>query len=150
VDQHEQDVALAARPIKGTNFVQPNEDVVPMIATALAALLLQHPALDAADRPPLIRSGSISDADYPRAAARIGAEGTVVAALDVDERGGLTGCRIEQSGGHPALDEKTCEVAQRLRFSPARRAGQPVAGVYEFSIDWRLPSRRRAPVSAGR
>ncbi|MGH7541158.1 MAG: energy transducer TonB, partial [Gemmatimonadota bacterium] len=34
---------------------------------------------------------------------------------------------LQTSSGHEAFDEAAGEVARRLRFVPARRAGQPVA-----------------------
>jgi protein TonB len=35
--------------------------------------------------------------------------------------------RVEQSAGHPDLDQAAAEAIERWRFEPARRGNQPVA-----------------------
>jgi protein TonB len=92
--------------------------------------------------PPVQRSGSIISPDYPKAAYAAGAEGTVVFRLDVNAAGRVTGCAIERSSGHPALDSTACSLAtRRFRFQPATDAsGRPVPGQLTRTLAWRRPA----------
>ena len=61
--------------------------------------------------------------------------------LDIASDGRVTNCTITSSSGYPALDQATCAlVSKRAKFQPARgNEGQPVAGSYANTIDWKLP-----------
>ncbi|NJC34219.1 protein TonB [Sphingomonas jejuensis] len=85
-------------------------------------------------------SGRIVDRDFPRAARRLRAEGTVVAAFTVTPDGRAAGCEIRQSSGNEALDETTCRlIEERFRFEPARdREGRRVADIAGWRQDWWL------------
>lgn len=100
------------------------------------------PSIGPVATPPRLRSGYISNADYPRDALRAGAEGTASVRLDISRRGRVTNCTIVRSSEHAALDAVTCAIAtERFRFTPARNpAGQAVDGTYIQSISWRLPA----------
>ncbi|WP_129793774.1 energy transducer TonB [Sphingosinicella sp. CPCC 101087] len=91
----------------------------------------------AATRPRLLR-GRIRNRDYPRGALRSGAEGQVFARVQVAADGRVIGCRVEQSSGHPELDETTCRlIMQRFRYEPARDAqGNRVADVSGWVQRW--------------
>jgi TonB family protein len=83
----------------------------------------------------------LSYADYPDAAVREGAEGRTGFTLNVDARGRVTNCTIEQSSGSTLLDEVTCRLMMtRARFLPARDvAGSAIADTYSSTINWVLP-----------
>ena len=66
---------------------------------------------------------------YPRRARRRGLEGDVVLVVHVDAGGAVTYIKIERSSGHTALDAAAVYAAQRWRFKPATRNGQPVRDV---------------------
>jgi protein TonB len=85
-------------------------------------------------------SAWISTADYPPAASAAGQEGRTVFALDVDNKGRVTGCRIIQSSGSPLLDNTTCSsMVVNARFKPAVGAnGKPVAGAWQSAMQWKL------------
>lgn len=89
--------------------------------------------------------GRMINKDYPRAAGDVGAEGTVVVRLDVDEGGRASGCRVTSSSGNADLDATTCRLAeQRFRYEPARNAvGEAVADVAGWSQDWWIGARKR-------
>ncbi len=88
--------------------------------------------------PVRLRSGSISNADYPAAAA--GASGTTRVSLVIDTNGRVAHCSVAQSSGNSVLDGISCPlVAQRYRFTPATRDGQAVTGNYQQSIRWTPP-----------
>jgi periplasmic protein TonB len=82
----------------------------------------------------------ISNADYPPAASAAGQEGRTVFALDVDNKGRVTGCRIIQSSGSPLLDNTTCSsMVVNARFKPARGTdGKPVASAWQSAMQWKL------------
>lgn len=115
-----------------------------MIALLLASWLasLAPPGTTSeAGTPPRLRSGSISNSDYPSAAIRAGEQGRVRIILNVAPYGGVTNCRVEQSSGSAALDFTTCQLAtQRFKFDPGRNAqGRSVASTYSQSVRWVLP-----------
>jgi periplasmic protein TonB len=78
--------------------------------------------------------------NYPPAAIRAGAQGRVVASLQIGPNGRVTGCTVTASSGNSDLDDATCRGARRISFSPAKDdAGQPVASTYTLPIRWQLP-----------
>lgn len=79
-------------------------------------------------------------ADYPRAAVRSHAQGTVGFRVMVGADGRVSGCTVTSSSGHAVLDETTCRLVRaRLRFAPAMRDGRPIASdAGEFSVTWRM------------
>lgn len=89
---------------------------------------------------PRLRSGSISNADYPSSAIRSGASGTTRITLSVSADGSVTGCTVSGSSGNSSLDSTACSLARRrFRFTPATRGGQNVAGTSPHTIRWVLP-----------
>jgi TonB family protein len=91
--------------------------------------------------PPRLRSGSISNLDYPSGAIRAGEQGSTRIRLDIAAYGGVTNCTIAQSSGSELLDITTCAIArERFKFEPARNGrGERVAGTYSQSVRWVLP-----------
>ena len=94
-----------------------------------------------AARPPQLRSGTITDDDYPASAIRAEAQGTTGIRVSVDANGRPSGCTVTRSSGNSALDSTACQLAQRrFRFTPAQdEEGNNVAGSFSRSIVWRLP-----------
>ena len=91
--------------------------------------------------PARLRSGSISDADYPASAIRAEAQGTTRISLQIGADGRVTSCSVTGSSGNSALDSTACSLAQRrFRYAPATRDGQPVASSASFSVRWQLPN----------
>jgi TonB family protein len=111
-----------------------------LLASWLASLAPPETA-SGTGTPPRLRSGSISDSDYPSAAIRAGEQGRVRIILNVAPYGGVTNCRVEHSSGSAALDFTACQLAtQRFKFDPGRDAqGRPVASTYAQSVRWVLP-----------
>ena len=87
------------------------------------------------------RSNWITANDYPRAAERDGAQGTVGYLLAIDPYGRVQNCEIRRSSGHAALDETTCrQLQRRARFNPATdQTGQPTTGSFAGTVRWVLP-----------
>ena len=63
---------------------------------------------------------------YPEAEHHAGKAGRVMMALVVGADGSVGDVRVETSGG-AAFDEAARKVALAMRFTPARKAGKPVA-----------------------
>ncbi|GAA0737346.1 energy transducer TonB [Sphingomonas japonica] len=67
--------------------------------------------------------GAIGDRDYPAAARRSGAMGSVTVRFTVDAGGRPGGCSVTASSGNAALDAATCRLIEaRFRYAPARDA----------------------------
>lgn len=88
-------------------------------------------------------SGAILDRDYPRAARRARAEGSVTARFTVGTDGRARGCVVTGSSSNAELDATTCRLIEaRFRYRPARGGdGQPVAEVRGWRQDWWLERR---------
>lgn len=82
--------------------------------------------------------GALRDADYPAAAARVRAAGTVFIRFRVGTDGRVRGCEIARSSGHAVLDERTCRlVEKRFRYRPALdAAGRPIETVETTNFTW--------------
>lgn len=87
--------------------------------------------------------GDITGRDYPRAAARAGAQGTVGLRFTVGVNGRVTDCRVTQSSGNADLDATTCRLIQkRFRYTPSRDAsGRPYADEVTGEQVWELYDR---------
>ena len=99
------------------------------------------PAPRQAARPPVHRSGTITNDDYPAAAIRAEAQGTTSIRLAVGANGRVTSCTVSRSSGNASLDNTACSLAERrFRFTPAEdENGNAVAGTVTRSIRWELP-----------
>jgi protein TonB len=122
------------------------------MAAALFAIMLmsvQTPpnAGSPPSQPPRLRSGRITNDDYPRSALDAGAEGISIMQLSVAADGRVSGCSITESSGNPALDGTACSLAQRrFRFNPATDAeGNPTPGVSLHFVSWRVPKETPHP-----
>lgn len=83
-------------------------------------------------------AGALRDSDYPEAAARVRAAGTVFIRFTVGPDGRVGDCTVTGSSGHPGLDALTCRLAERrFRYRPALDgAGRPVAETVGTSFTW--------------
>lgn len=85
--------------------------------------------------------GLFSMSDYPDAALRQEAQGTVRVYLFLDDRGKVDHCLVIQSA-HELLDQATCDVyRKRLKAKPPKDAsGNPVKFILESPpIRWSIP-----------
>jgi protein TonB len=90
--------------------------------------------------------GRITDADYPRAALKAGASGTVGLRFVVGVNGRVSSCTVTRSSGNRDLDETTCKLIQkRFRYVPSRdAAGRPYADTVTGEHRWDLYEREDA------
>ena len=93
---------------------------------------------DGFETPPRWKKGRIKDSDYPRAAAELGASGTVSVRYRIELDGRATGCVITRTSGNAELDETTCRlIERRFRYEPSRDArGRPVISYIVRDNDW--------------
>ncbi len=75
---------------------------------------------------------------YPRIARRNGEQGTVTLRVLVSPDGAATQVELERSSGSNALDTAALETVKSWRFTPARRAGDPVAAWVIVPVVFRL------------
>lgn len=89
---------------------------------------------------PRPRRGSLSNSDYPEAAADAGAQGTVSVRYFVEADGRVTGCRVTRSSGNGELDATTCRlIERRFRYYPSRDPdGRPVRSIVAGNHEWVL------------
>lgn len=94
-----------------------------------------------AARPPVHRSGTITNDDYPASAIRAEAQGTTTISMTIGADGRVTGCTVSRSSGNSSLDSTACSLAtRRFRFTPAQdENGNNVAGRATRSVRWELP-----------
>ena len=74
--------------------------------------------------------------DYPPEALRRGESGTVLVQVEVDTAGRPADVSVVQSSRSRALDRAAVRAVQRWEFSPALRAGQPVASKVLIPIEF--------------
>jgi periplasmic protein TonB len=75
---------------------------------------------------------------YPSTARRLGVQGTTLLRVHVLEDGRVGGIDVEQSAGHPDLDQAATDAVRRWRFEPARRGEQAVAMWVRLPVEFRL------------
>lgn len=86
-----------------------------------------------------LRSGSITDDDYPPSASRNEEQGVSVARFTVGPDGRVGECSA--SGASPALDALTCTlIKRRFRYKPAKDAGgNAISETKSQRVNWKLP-----------
>lgn len=76
--------------------------------------------------------------DYPRAALRSSASGTVLLRVDVAADGRAVNVAVSRGSGNRDLDRAAVNAVRRWRFEPARRNGEPVMGTLDIPIEFKL------------
>jgi vitamin B12 transporter len=84
-------------------------------------------------------------ASYPEAARVQALEATVLLELTIDSAGAVANARVLEPAGH-GFDEAALAAAPRLRFAPARRAGEPVVAIVRYPFSFRAPPPSAADV----
>ena len=78
------------------------------------------------------------EAEYPPLLRDAGIGGTVKVYFFIDENGRVEDTRIDQSSGHPALDEAALKVASVYHFTPALNRDQKVPVWVSFPITFQV------------
>lgn len=90
------------------------------------------------ERPSERIAGTITNADYPKAASRANAQGSVIVRYIVGTDGRAHDCTVLRSSGNSALDATTCRlIEKRFRFRPALdAAGNKIADPRGWQQRW--------------
>ncbi len=91
--------------------------------------------------PELLNAGEVRRAmarEYPRQLREAGIGGTVRVYVFVDEDGAVQESRIDESSGVRELDDAALAVADVMRFSPARKDGEPIPAWANFPVTFRV------------
>lgn len=75
---------------------------------------------------------------YPSTARRLGIQGTTMLRVHVLADGKIGEVDVEQSAGHPDLDQAAADAVRRWRFEPARRGDEAVAMWVLLPVQFRL------------
>lgn len=75
---------------------------------------------------------------YPTSARRLGVQGTTLLRVHVLADGRVGEVGVEESAGHPDLDQAASEAVRRWRFEPARRGSEAVAMWVRLPVEFRL------------
>jgi protein TonB len=75
---------------------------------------------------------------YPRRAQRLGVEGFVVLAFDVNEQGELIDLRVTESKPRLVFDKAATQYIKKFKFEPPSLDG---SAVYASDITMRMPFR---------
>lgn len=78
---------------------------------------------------------------YPKTAFRVGAEGTVDVAVEVNADGTVGAVKVARSSGNDALDQSALDTIARWRFRSARKDGALQKSVVIVPITFRLRAR---------
>lgn len=62
---------------------------------------------------------------YPRQSKRLGEQGTVLLAVEIDVDGTAAQVKVQKSSGHPRLDRTALETVLKWRFISGQKAGVP-------------------------
>jgi protein TonB len=75
---------------------------------------------------------------YPSTARRLGIQGTTLLKVHVLNDGRVGEVVVQESAGHPDLDQASVDAVRRWRFEPARRGNDPVAVWVLLPVEFRL------------
>jgi len=98
------------------------------------------PPVEASYVEPSLVPGRCPPPVYPSSARRRGLEGVVVLWVRVSAAGELLDLGIEQSSGHPILDEAALRAVRKWQFQPATRGEEAVEGRLRFRVRFELHS----------
>jgi protein TonB len=75
---------------------------------------------------------------YPATARRLGIQGTTMLRVHVLVDGQVGDVIVQETAGHPDLDQAAADAVRRWRFDPARRGNDPVAMWVLLPVEFRL------------
>ena len=75
---------------------------------------------------------------YPASARRLGIQGVTLLKVHVLIDGRVGDVVVQETAGHPDLDQAATDAVRRWRFDPARRGDDPVAMWVLLPVEFRL------------
>jgi TonB family protein len=89
---------------------------------------------------PTQSTGAARCTNYPAAAIKAKAEGTVIVRLHISKDGAVDAADVVQPSGNTDLDQATAACVRFWHFQPALMNGKdPVAVTMQYAIHWSLP-----------
>ncbi|MDQ4419759.1 energy transducer TonB [Sphingobium sp. DEHP117] len=79
--------------------------------------------------------------DYPKSSIISDKEGALTVALEVDEKGQPSACKVIVTSAEPDLDDLTCAlIMKRAQFVSAKdKFGHPTTSTFTQKVTWRIP-----------
>jgi protein TonB len=115
----------------------PEAPTAPVAPTAADAPLPAGVSL-APTEVPVPLPGQTPAPEYPPAAIREGAEGTVMVRVEVGTDGVPLSVDVQQRSGSRDLDRAAVDAVRRWRFSPGQRDGQAIVGSVTVPVDFKM------------
>ncbi|BEV72238.1 hypothetical protein THUN1379_17200 [Paludibacterium sp. THUN1379] len=82
--------------------------------------------------------GDAQDPPYPESARSRGAEGRVEVQVTLASDGRVTAVKLTRSSGDEELDQAALDLLRRGTYTPAQRAGVPIASRLRMTVPFRL------------
>jgi protein TonB len=124
-----------------TEEVTPEAAVTPTTTPAAADPSAEPVFMPYTEPPAILNREEIIAAlieGYPRLLRDAGVGGTVGVYFHIDDTGTVQSTRIDESSGHPALDDAALAVASVYRFSPALNRDEPTSVWLSFPITFQV------------
>lgn len=148
------DAYLMDKPVE--KFVEKTVAATPVPAESAAAALPGSPTPAIARGQALVTQETVQTTEpdlqaaykenpkppYPKAAFRIGAEGTVEINVEVNPDGSVAAVKLAQSSGNEWLDQSALDTVKGWRFRSARRDGVLSKSFVRVPITFRLRAAR--------
>jgi protein TonB len=123
----------------------PTTTIVPSVAATGPAA----PPITAATRPPTAAPEGLTQyarpqggyqvrPSYPAAPRRLGIQGTTMLRVQVLADGRIGDVRVQESAGHPELDDAAVNAVKRWHFEPARRGAEAIAMWVLLPVEFKL------------
>ena len=85
---------------------------------------------------------------YPQAARREGWEGTVVLRITIGTGGDVEQVAIQESSGHPELDESAAQSVKTWQFDPAKVGDDPISSAVDLPVTFDLEEYKEETIIA--
>jgi protein TonB len=126
----------------------PTTTIVPSVP-ALGPPTTASPPVSAAARPSTVAPEGLAQyarpqggyqvrPSYPAAPRRLGIQGTTMLRVQVLADGRIGDVRVQESAGHPELDDAAVDAVRRWRFEPARRGAEAIAMWVLLPVEFKL------------
>ena len=95
---------------------------------------------EASSQTPIIHAAYLNNPApiYPRISRRLGEQGVVLLAVEIDVDGSASKVKVQTSSGHPRLDKSALETVLKWRFIPGKKAGVPQKMLVNIPINFVL------------
>jgi protein TonB len=132
-------LAQATDPAGGTDGIPIGRPAAAAPGPAVASAPSRDPgATGAVTRVARPQGGYQVRPGYPASARRLGVQGVTLLKVHVLADGRVGHVVVQETAGHPDLDQAAADAVRRWRFDPARRGDEPVAVWVLLPVEFRL------------